>query len=326
MKKTEKKVALSRKAENNPSNKKLYAVLGGLIVAAVAVFAVSQWCCKPKEIKTVERPQMREDEGIVVAVIDGQRIKLEELEAIKNSIPQLKDMTMDTVYNNLLEGYVNGKVILKAAEKTGIQNRPEIQKAINDAKEQIITRAYIAEQLQARLTQDKIKAIYAEELKNFVPQDEIHARHILVATEKEAKDLIVQLKNGANFEELANKHSLDKNPNMENGGDLGYFRKDMMIPEFANEAFAIKVGKISEKPIRTPFGWHVVKVEDKRKAAPPTIAEVEDLIKARFAETTVPEILAEERSKMQVILLDPLGVNNKQKVVKTPKAEPAIEE
>ena len=326
MKKTEKKVALSRKAENNPSNKKLYAVLGGLIVAAVAVFAVSQWCCKPKEIKTVERPQMREDEGIVVAVIDGQRIKLEELEAIKNSIPQLKDMTMDTVYNNLLEGYVNGKVILKAAEKTGIQNRPEIQKAINDAKEQIITRAYIADQLQARLTQDKIKAIYAEELKNFVPQDEIHARHILVATEKEAKDLIVQLKNGANFEELANKHSLDKNPNMENGGDLGYFRKDMMIPEFANEAFAIKVGKISEKPIRTPFGWHVVKVEDKRKAAPPTIAEVEDLIKARFAETTVPEILAEERSKMQVILLDPLGVNNKQKVVKTPKAEPAIEE
>ena len=326
MKKTEKKVALSRKAENNPSNKKLYAVLGGLIVAAVAVFAVSQWCCKPKEIKTVERPQMREDEGIVVAVIDGQRIKLEELEAIKNSIPQLKDMTMDTVYNNLLEGYVNGKVILKAAEKTGIQNRPEIQKAINDAKEQIITRAYIAEQLQARLTQDKIKAIYAEELKNFVPQDEIHARHILVATEKEAKDLIVQLKNGANFEELANKHSLDKNPNMENGGDLGYFRKDMMIPEFANEAFAIKVGKISEKPIRTPFGWHVVKVEDKRKAAPPTIAEVEDLIKARFAETTVPEILAEERSKMQVILLDPLGVNNKQKVVKTPKTEPAVEE
>ena len=316
-KKTESKSNLTKVVSANSSKEdkksKVFATLGGVVVIVLAALVLLKWCCPEKQIEF--KPKSHANDGIVVAIIDGEKLKLSDLERVKNSIPQLREMPIETVYNNLLEGYVNGRVILKAAEKSGIEKRPEVQKAIKEAREQILSKAYLADQLQARMTPEKAKAIYTEELKNYVPQDEIHARHILVATEKEAKDLIVKLKNGAKFEDLANKYSLDKNPEADNGGDLGYFRKDMMIPDFANAAFAIKVGKFSEKPIRTPFGWHVVKVEDKRKAAPPTIVEMQEFITAKFAEDTVPEILAEERAKMKVKVFDPIGVNKKPDVV-----------
>lgn len=280
---------------------------GTVAVVVVGALIVSQLCCPVA--KAPKSYPSRVDEGIVVAEVGGEKVKLADLEAVKNGVPQLKEMPMETVYNKLLEAYVNNRVILNAAKKSGVQNLPEVKKMLSDAEDQILFQAYLSQQLQARMTPEKLNAIYMAEIQNYVPQDEIHARHILVATEKEAKDLIVKLKNGADFEKLANEYSLDKNPENENGGDLGYFRKDMMIPEFGNAAFAIKVGQISQKPIKTPFGWHVVKVEDKRKAAPPTMAEMGEVIKARFTEATVPVILEEERAKADVKLFDPLGVN-----------------
>ena len=297
------------KMENKPakSDNKKWLVAGGVAVVFVGALIASQLCCKDKKIS--ELSQQKTDNSAVVALIGGNQVKMSDLEAVKNSVPQLKEMPMEIVYNKLLEAYVNNQVILDAAKKADIQNRADVKKMISDAQDQILFQAYLSEQLQSRMTPDELQAIYNEEIKNFTPQDEIHARHILVATEKEAKDLIVQLKGGADFETLANQHSLDKNPGVDNGGDLGYFTKDMMIPDFGNAAFAIKVGQISEKPIKTPFGWHVVKVEDKRKAAPPTIAQMGEVIKAKFTEKTVPLILEAERTKAGVKLFDPLGVN-----------------
>ena len=309
MKKEDKKKVvadLKRKPIETKGNSR--RVLLAVLVAALIVggLVATQLCCTDtKDLKA----STQKLEGIVVATIGSEKIKMSDLENVKNSIPQLKEMPMEVVYNKLLELYVNNRVILNAAKNSGVQDRSEVKKMISDAQDQILFQAYLSEQLQSRMTPEKLKEIYAGEIKNYVPQDEIHARHILVATEKEAKDLIVQLKGGADFEQLANKYSLDKNPNMETGGDLGYFTKDMMIPEFGNAAFAIRVGQISEKPIKTPFGWHVIKVEDKRKAAPPTMAEMSEVIKAKFTEETVPVILEEERAKAQVQLFDPLGVN-----------------
>ena len=141
-------------------------------------------------------------------------------------------------------------------------------------------------------------------MKKYEPQDEIHARHILVATEKEAKDLIVKLKNGAKFEDLANKHSLDKNPNAENGGDLGYFKKEMMIPEFGDAVFDMKKGQLSN-PIKTAFGWHVVLVEDKRLASPPAFEDVREDLKKVVMETKLPAVLEAERARMKVQVIKP---------------------
>lgn len=295
-------------SQPKPSMKK-WLLAGGVAFVFVGALIASQLCCTDKDIPLTKQASPAVDNSAVVAIIGGKEVKMSELEAVKNGIPQLKDMPMEIVYNKLLEAYVNNKVMLDAAKKAGIQNRADVKKMISDAKEQILFQAYLSEQLKARMTPDKLQAIYNEEIKNFVPQDEVHARHILVATEKEAKDLIIQLNGGADFETLANQNSLDKNPNVDNGGDLGYFTKDMMIPEFGNAAFALKVGQISEKPVKTPFGWHVIKVEDKRKAAPPAMAQVKDVIEAKFMEATVPLVLEAEKAKANVQLKDPLGVN-----------------
>ena len=305
---TKKTVEVKTELPEAKTSMKKWVLAGGVAFVFVGALIASQLCCTDKKV-AFKKSASVVDNTAVVAVIDGKEVRMSELETAKNSVPQLKDLPMEVVYNKLLEAYVNNKVVLEAAKKAGIQNRADVKKMISDAQDQILFQAYLSEQLKARMTPDKLQAIYNEEIKNFVPQDEVHARHILVATEKEAKDLIVQLKGGADFETLANQNSLDKNPNIDNGGDLGYFTKDMMIPEFGNAAFALKVGQISEKPVKTPFGWHVIKIEDKRKAAPPTIAQVKDVIEAKFMEMTVPLILEAEKAKANVQLKDPLGVN-----------------
>lgn len=290
-------------------------VVGGLIV--------SQMCC-PFGEKKAAAPRV--DEGVIVATIGNDKVTLTEIERIKNATPQLKDMPMQAeLYKLLVDAYVNNKVILNAAKESGVQNRPAVKKMLEDAQDQILFQAYLTEQLQARMTNEVLQGIYQEELKNYVPEEEIHARHILVDSEKEAKDLIVKLKAGADFETLANKYSKDKNPNYENGGDLGYFKKSMMIPEFGNAAFAIKEGQISQKPIKTPFGWHVVKVEDRRQAAAPTMAEMADVIKAKYTELMVPQIMQAERQKANVVILDPLGLNKAPVKMEAPVA-PAADE
>ena len=146
-----------------------FLILGGLVVIIIAAAFILKGKMGPTQKESsFEAPT---DTSAVVAIIDGEEIRLSKLQNIKNSIPQLREIPMETVYNNLWEGYVNSRVILKAAEKAGVQDRQEVQKVIEDAKEQILSRAYLAEQLQKRMSQEKIKAIYEEELKKYVPQD-----------------------------------------------------------------------------------------------------------------------------------------------------------
>ena len=122
-----------------------------------------------------------------------------------------------------------------------------------------------------------VKKFYDEKAK---AETEVHARHILVETEDQAKDVAAQLKKGANFEELANKMSKDPGSK---GGDLGYITKDQVVPEFGNAAFALAKGKVSE-PVKSQFGWHVIKVEDKRERKPPPLEAVKEQIKAKLSQ------------------------------------------
>ena len=210
----------------------------------------------------------------VVATIGGEPIYMEELEAFKASFPQLKDVPMSAVYKQLVEAYVNKKLILSQAQKMNLQNDAQIKSALKNAEEQILVRGYIEKKIAKLMTPSALKVMYETEMKRFEPKEEVRARHILVATEKEAQDLIEKLQAGADFAMLADQYTLDRNQGGTNGGDLGYFTKDMMIPEFAKEAFALPKGQFSQKPVKTAFGWHVVKVEDKRKSAPPTYEQM----------------------------------------------------
>jgi peptidyl-prolyl cis-trans isomerase C len=113
--------------------------------------------------------------------------------------------------------------------------------------------------------------VYDEAIKQMAPEEEVHARHILVATEDEAKAIIAELKKGADFATLAKEKS--KDPGAAEGGDLGWFTKDQMVPEFAEVAFKLQKGQISD-PVHTQFGWHIIKVEDRRTKPTPTFDQV----------------------------------------------------
>ena len=236
-----------------------------------------------------------------VALVGGKPITMTEIQEMVSDIPQLAELPFEKVYPNLLEMLVNNRVIMERAIETGVEDRPDIQKKLRLAREQIVGQTYLDEQLANRVTEEELRQVYEREVKEFRREEEIHARHILVKTKKEAEDLLIQLKAGADFAELADKKSLDENTQ---GGDLGYFTKGMMIPEFGDVVFDMKKGQLSD-PIKTPFGWHVVRVEDKRLANPPAYDDVKEDIFRAVMETKLKDVLADERAQMQVEILRP---------------------
>ncbi len=255
---------------------------------------------KRKEVKAVqevkEEPQLPKD---TVAVVNGEPITLTQMQEMVAAVPQLAEVPFEEMYPNLLEMLINNTVIMKGAEEAGIPERPEIKRQLRNMKEQVVGQTYLDELLASKVTEEEIQARYEEEVKRFVREEEIHARHILLKTEKEAKDVLIQLRAGAKFNEVADKKSLDESTE---GGDLGYFTKGMMIPEFGDVVFDMKKGDLSE-PIKTPFGWHVVLVEDKRLVNPPKLEDVYDDLKRMVMETKLPSVMEEERARMQVQIL-----------------------
>lgn len=239
--------------------------------------------------------------GEVVAVIDGEKVYMSEIREYAKSIPQLADLPLEMIYPQLLETVVNSRVLQRAAEKAGVESLAAVQQSLQMAHDQIIAQAYLDRRLKAMQSDNRLQRLYTEEMKSFKPVEEVHARHILVKTKEEAKDILIQLRAGASFGMLANKYSLDKSSS---DGDLGYFTEDMMIPEFGKAVFALKVEQLSE-PIKTPFGWHVVLLEDRRQTKPPAFDEVKSDLRKILMEQDMKTVLEDERKIQKVIIKKP---------------------
>ena len=284
-------------------------ILGGVIYKTVSLYKMAQ----PRTIPTINQsvlnpqaplPPVMLEEAIpenVVAIVGDEEITIEDVQEFVNEIPQLKEVPFEQIYPKMLELLINNKIIAMGAEDMGITDHPQIQRMIQLSKEQIITQAYLSQLLDQAVTQQDLEALYAEMVKSFEPKDEIHASHILLATEEQAKDTLIQLQAGADFATLANQKSLDKNaPN----GDLGYFTKEMMIPEFAEAVFNMKKGQLSA-PIKTAYGWHIVQVEDRRKTQAPSFESQKDALRQKAMEQKLPQILQQERQRRSVRILRP---------------------
>ncbi|MBP5161072.1 MAG: peptidylprolyl isomerase [Alphaproteobacteria bacterium] len=313
---TEQKVATKKKASVGSKIVLLVVVLAIIAAVGLYFYPVQQPLVSPFKDKDV----------VVVATIGDEPVSMDELEAFKATVPQLKDLPMETVYKQLVEAYVNKKLILAQAQKMGLQDDAQVKRVLKDAEDQLLIRAYIEKKIADEMTPEALQTLYTLEMQHFEPQEEVRARHILVATEKEARDLIVKLRAGADFATLANKYTLDRNQGGTNGGDLGYFTKEMMIPEFAKEAFSLPKGQFSKKPLKTAFGWHVVKVEDKRKSAPPTFEQMLEPLQARFIEVAAPRIIAKERAAANVQIKDLYPEQKAQEAVVEETAEEVAED
>ena len=301
-KKTETQKELSVKT----SGKKM-SLTRGLLTGVMLVVTTVIWYHVGSVLFGFSKPQSSVpskpvySQEMVVAEINGQLIKLKDVQDFVKDIPQLADVPFEMVYPQVLDNMINTRVLLSGAESTGVAQDKDVKKALKMAREQILSQAYLTKQLEAGMTPDALQALYVEEMQNYNRPEEIRARHILVDSEKEAEGILIQLKSGSDFAKLAKEKSKDKNAS---DGDLGYFTENMMIPEFGKAVFAMKKGELS-KPIKTPYGWHIVLVEDKRLAEPPAFEEMQDALKQVYAERNVQNILQSEREKAKVKVYQP---------------------
>jgi len=153
------------------------------------------------------------------------------------------------------------------------------------------------------ISEADIKARYEKEVAAQPPEEEVKARHILVKTKEEAEDIIKQLDKGADFAKLAKEKSTG--PSADKGGELGFFTKDQMVPEFSKAAFALKPGEYTKEPVKTQFGWHVIQVEDKRTTPPPPLDQVADQVKQVLMRERYFDVLKDARKNMKVDVKDP---------------------
>ena len=236
----------------------------------------------------------------VVARVNEQEVHLSDLMRLVGQLPpQVQQMPLDMIYPALVDQLVNQKLIAAAGYKDGLEKTSESKAELKQAEERIVQRAYITKSVQARITPELLDAKYKEYLKDNPPQDEVKASHILVENEAEAKDIIAQLGKGGDFAKLSKEKSKDTVA-AQQGGDLGYFTKDTMVEPFANAAFAMKPGEISKEPVKTQFGYHVIKVEDKRKAPQPTLEEMKPQLEKEMSKDIVTAVVDDLRKSAKI--------------------------
>jgi peptidyl-prolyl cis-trans isomerase C len=230
----------------------------------------------------------------VLARVDGVEIHQSDLamaEAdIGSSLPPVQgDQRRDALISYLID--VN--LLSRAAEAKKIDQAPVFPQKLAFARKKVLVEALLEQESKSAVSDKDIKKFYDENLK---PQNEVHARHILVETEAQAKDVVAKLKGGADFAQLAKEVSKDPGSD---GGDLGYITKDQVVPEFGDAAFKLDKGKISD-PVKSQFGWHVIKVEDKRERKPPPFDAVKDRIKTVLMQKANEDIVTKARQSAKI--------------------------
>ena len=235
----------------------------------------------------------------VVARVDGTELHLADVEAAQQNLPpQAQKLPLEQIYPMLLDRLVDGALITKAGRKEHLEQDSELQVRLKRYEDRLIQEAYLNQAIKAAETEGQLKARYQSFAKDKAGQEEVHAQHILVKTEDEAKSIIAELDKGADFGELAKKYSTD--PSARSGGDLGYFGHDDMVKAFTDAAFALSPGRYSKTPVKTEFGWHVIKVEDRRAGKPPSFEEARKQLSRDLAHEIIDAKLQELRSAAKI--------------------------
>lgn len=235
----------------------------------------------------------------VIARIDGQAILRSELQATMRGLPaQAQSMPIDTLYPMLLERIIDLRLIGTAAKGAKLENDAAVKAKIAEATDRVLQESFLTRAVESKVTEAALREKYKTYASTVPGQEEVNARHILLKTEPEAVAVIAELKKGADFGDLAKKRSID--PAAASGGDLGFFTRDQMVPEFSEAAFKLKKGEVTEKPVKTSFGWHVIRVEDRRSSGPPSFEDVRDELSESMSREVIQDLLKDLRSKSKV--------------------------
>jgi peptidyl-prolyl cis-trans isomerase C len=247
-------------------------------------------------------PVRAEDANPVLAKVNGSEIRQSDMALAEEELgPSLDKMDPATKQENLLAFLIDMKIVSKAAEDKKVEDNEEFKKRLAFARNRLLMDSLLATEGKAATTDDAMKKVYDDAAKQITGEQEVHARHILVETEDEAKAIKAELDKGADFAELAKKKSED--PGASDGGDLGFFTKDQMVPEFSAVAFALEPGKISD-PVKSQFGWHIIKVEEKRNRKAPDFEQVKAQIETYVTRKAQADYVAKLREGAKIERLD----------------------
>lgn len=238
-------------------------------------------------------------EDTVVARIGDHEIHLSDVEAAAADLPeQYRQMPFQMIYGPLLDRVIDARLLAIEAEEENLDEEPELQPALERARAGVLSDALMRRRVTEGVTDEKVQALYEERKSDpEFAREEVHARHILLESEEDARAVIEELEGGADFAELAKERSTG--PSAPNGGDLGFFTREQMVPEFADAAFDLEVDAVTEEPVQTQFGWHVIKVLDKRTAEP-SFEETAPALRQEVAREVVTELLAELRDERTI--------------------------
>ncbi len=249
-------------------------------------------------------PALAEDakapENPVTAIVNGEDIRLTDVNDMRVRLPQqYRSAPLSAVYTILLESLISTKLAAKAARSAGLRDDEEVTALLARIEEQVLEQAYMQREIETRTTEAALQARYEKLVAETAKIEEVKASHILVETETEAREITASLKAGGEFAKLAEQHSTDTG-SAKQGGDLGFFRHDRMVPAFADAAFALEKGAVTEKPVKTEFGWHIIKLTDRRNAQPPSFEESKGGLRNELAQEIGSAIIKELREGAEI--------------------------
>lgn len=260
------------------------------LLAAAAVFGVL----------TAGQVLAQTDPDPVLAKVNDQSIHLSDLKTASESLPaQARALPPEQLYPMLLDQLVDAQALLVEAKKTGLDKDPAVQRTVRMAEERTLASALLNKLVRPQVTDEAVKARYDQEFANKPGLTEVHARHILVDDEATAKKIIAELKKGGDFAALSKQYSKDPGASQQ-GGDLGFFKKTDMVPEFADVAFVLKDKEVSPAPVKSQFGWHVIQTLERRTAQPPSFEQQRDELRQQMVQAAVQKEVAQARSGVSV--------------------------
>jgi peptidyl-prolyl cis-trans isomerase C len=241
-------------------------------------------------------------EDVTVATVNGTDIKQSDLDFAASEVgAQLANIPPEDRRMMLLQFVIENQLMADAATKDGLDKAQNFEDRIKYHRRRSLRDAYYDKSVREAVTEAEAKKVYDEKVAGMKPEEEVHARHILVATKEEAQEIAEKLKKGEDFATLAKEKS--KDPSVE-GGDLGFFTRSEMLKPFADAAFALEVNQISE-PVETKFGWHIIKVEEKRMRPLPGFGEVKDNIIAQLTKDKTAQTLKDLHDTAKIDIVDP---------------------
>jgi peptidyl-prolyl cis-trans isomerase C len=235
----------------------------------------------------------------VVARVDGAAIHLSEVEEAARGLPeQFRAMPPMMLFPLLIDQMISQRVLTDAARKANLQDSPEVRARVRQAEAEALQQAYLAREIAPLMTEEALRARYQRDIASQPGEVQVRARHILVQTETDARSAITALQGGADFATLARERS--RGPGAQEGGDLGFFKKEEMPEAFAEAAFALPPGQFTTTPVRTQFGWHVIKTEERREEPRPSFEEAEQELRRAVIEEAATGIVDRLRAAATV--------------------------